>query len=48
MADALSSGVKWWNTFEVKEKANVLYVENEIGEYELQRRIKMRYDKIGC
>jgi hypothetical protein len=47
MADKLALGERWWDGYEVKEKARVLYVDNEIGSYELQRRICVRHDKLG-
>jgi len=44
-AHSLAAGGSLWglNQFPVEEPTTVLFLEQEVGEYELQRRIKMRY-----
>jgi len=45
---AIASGEKLWGTDIVAvEQVPVLYCENEVGPYELQRRVKMRYAALG-
>lgn len=48
IAHSLATGANVWGVPElsVKERAVALYVEAEIGEQELYRRVKMRYDAL--
>lgn len=48
IAHSLATGSNVWgvDTLAVPEKARTLYVEAEIGEMELYRRVKMRYDTL--
>ena len=46
MAHCLATQGNLWGThLEVPEAARVLYAEQEVGEYELQRRLKLRYQE---
>jgi RecA-family ATPase len=48
LAHALGTGGKLWGTdYEVSSPTSVHYFEQEVGEIEFQRRIKMRYDVLG-
>ncbi len=48
LAHELGEGGKMWGTeFEIKEAVTTLYVEQEIGMYEFQRRLKNRYNALG-
>ncbi len=47
LAHSLATGGKLWGTeIVVPEPARVLYIEKEIGGYEFQRRVKMRYEAL--
>jgi hypothetical protein len=48
LAHAIAAGGSLWGTeYEVKATAPVLIMEREVGVYEFQRRVKMRYRQMG-
>ena len=47
MAEGLASATSLWGTeICVMEEATTLYIEQEVGEHELQRRLRMRYRSV--